>query len=138
MLAINDITQHINALHAQVPLHSIENEHEYDEAINALNELLDAGGADEHHPLAVLVAMLGDFIADYETRHYPKPVVTGRAMLAFLMEQHGVKQAELPEVGTQGVVSEVLSGKRELTTKHIKALSVRFGVPAAVFLCGDH
>ena len=78
--------------------------------------------------------MLGDFIADYETRHYPKPVVTGRAMLAFLMEQQGVKQAELPEVGTQGVVSEVLSGKRELTTRHIKALSVRFDVPAAVFL----
>ncbi len=134
MLAISDITQHINALHAQVPLHTIENEQEYDEAINVLNELLDAGGADEHHPLAVLVAMLGDFIADYETRHYPKPVVTGRAMLAFLMEQHGIKQAELPEVGTQGVVSEALSGKRALTTKHIKALSVRFDVPAAVFL----
>ena len=64
------------------------------------------------------------------------PVVLGRAMLAFLMEQHGVKQAELPEVGTQGVVSEVLSGKRELTTKHIKALSVRFDVPASVFLGG--
>ena len=57
-------------------------------------------------------------------------------MLAFLMEQHGVKQAELPEVGTQGVVSEVLSGKRELTTKHIKALSTRFDVPASVFLGG--
>ena len=57
-------------------------------------------------------------------------------MLAFLMEQHDIKQAELPEVGTQGVVSEVLNGKRELTTKHIKALSERFGVPAAVFL-GD-
>ena len=45
MLAISDITQHINALHAQVPLHTIENEHEYDEAINALNELLDAGNS---------------------------------------------------------------------------------------------
>ena len=37
-------------------------------------------------------------------------------------------------MGTQGVVSEVLSGKRALTTKHIKALSVRFDVPASVFL----
>ena len=59
MLAISDITQHINALHAQMPLHMIENEQEYDEAINVLNELLDAGGADEHHPLAVLVTMWG-------------------------------------------------------------------------------
>lgn len=136
MLAINDITQHINALRAQVPLHTIDNEQEYDEATNVLNELLDAGGADEHHPLAVLVTMLGEFIADYEAKHDSKPVVTGRTMLAFLMEQHGIKQAELPEIGTQGVVSEVLSGKRELTTKHIKALSVRFDVPASVFLSG--
>jgi HTH-type transcriptional regulator/antitoxin HigA len=83
---------------------------------------------------AVLVALLSDFIADYETKHTLKPMVTGREMLAFLMEQHALKQADLPEVGTQGVVSEVLSGKRELTIKHIQALAARFNVPMAVFL----
>lgn len=134
MLAINDITQHMNALCVQLPLHAIHDEQEYDEAVSALNELLDSGGADENHPLAVLVAMLGDFIADYEAKHDVKQPLSGREMLAFLMTQHEVKQSELPEVGSQGVVSEVLSGKRELTTKHIKALAGRFGVPAAVFL----
>lgn len=134
MLAINEITQHMNALRAQVPLHTIDNEQEYEQVITALNELLDAGGADEHHPLAVVASLLSDFIEDYEHKHTPKPVVTGRAMLAFLMEQHDIKQADLPEVGTQGVVSEVLNGKRELTTKHMKALANRFNVPASVFL----
>lgn len=123
----------MNALRAQAPLHTIDNEQEYNQAITALNELLDAGGANEHHPLAVIASLLSDFIEDYEHKHTPKPVVTGRAMLAFLMEQHGLKQVDLSEIGSQGVVSEVLSGKRELTTKHIKALSSRFNVPASVF-----
>ena len=73
MLAIQEITQHINALRAQVPLSVIDNEQEYDNAVNALNELLDAGGADEHHPLAVLVTLLSDFIADYEHKHTTPP-----------------------------------------------------------------
>ena len=99
MLAIQEITQYINALRAQVPLSPIETEQEYDNAANALNELLDAGGADEHHPLAVLVTLLSDFIADYEDKHTPRTTVTGRTMLAFLMEQHGLKQADLSEIG---------------------------------------
>ncbi|MCC6374262.1 MAG: helix-turn-helix domain-containing protein [Moraxellaceae bacterium] len=134
MLAIQEITQYINALRAQVPLSPIETEQEYDNAANALNELLDAGGADEHHPLAVLVTLLSDFIADYEDKHTPRTTVTGRTMLAFLMEQHGLKQADLSEIGSQGVVSELLSGKRELTTKHIKLLAHRFNVPVSVFI----
>jgi HTH-type transcriptional regulator/antitoxin HigA len=134
MLAIQEITQHINALRAQVPLSPIETEKEYDHAVNALNELLDAGGADEHHPLAVLVTLLSDFIADYEDKQTPRPTIIGRAMLAFLMEQHGLKQAALSEIGSQGVVSELLSGKRELTTKHIKLLASRFNVPVSVFI----
>ena len=134
MLAIQEITQHINALRAQVPLTPIDNEQEYNYAVNALNELLDAGGADEYHPLAVLVTLLSDFIADYENKNTQRPTVTGRAMLAFLMEQHGIKQTELAEIGTQGVVSELLSGKREFTIRHVKLLASRFHVPVSVFL----
>ena len=134
MLAIQEITQHINALRAQVPLSPITTKQEYDNAVNILNELLDAGGADEQHPLAVLVSLLSDFIADYEDRHNQPPIVTGRAMLAFLMEQHGLKQADLSEIGSQGVVSELLNGKREFTTNHIKLLATRFNVPVSVFL----
>jgi HTH-type transcriptional regulator/antitoxin HigA len=43
-------------------------------------------------------------------------------------------QAELPEVGSQGVVSEVLSGKRELNVRQIRALAQRFRVSPAVFI----
>jgi HTH-type transcriptional regulator/antitoxin HigA len=50
------------------------------------------------------------------------------------MEEHGLTQADLSEIGSQGVVSEILHGKRELNTRQIKELSKRFGVSPAVFL----
>jgi HTH-type transcriptional regulator/antitoxin HigA len=40
----------------------------------------------------------------------------------------------MKEIGSQGVVSEVLSGKRSLNSRQIKALSERFGVSPAVFI----
>jgi HTH-type transcriptional regulator/antitoxin HigA len=40
----------------------------------------------------------------------------------------------LPEIGTQGVVSEILSGKRELNVRQIRALAERFNVPPGVFV----
>ncbi|MBL1275808.1 MAG: helix-turn-helix domain-containing protein [Ectothiorhodospiraceae bacterium] len=55
-------------------------------------------------------------------------------MLRYLMEERGIKQTDLPEIGTQSVVSEVLSGKRVLNVRHISRLSARFGVPAGLFI----
>jgi len=133
-LNIREITAHYRALDAKVPLRPIRNRKDYARAVSAMNALLDAGAADESHPLAGLAATLGELIGDYDARHFPLPDVSGRAMLRFLMEQHGLTQAELPEVGSQGVVSEILSGKRELNVRQVRALARRFGVTADAFL----
>jgi HTH-type transcriptional regulator/antitoxin HigA len=50
------------------------------------------------------------------------------------MEEHGLRQSDLPEVGSQRAVSEVLTGKRELTAKQIRALASRLHVSPAVFV----
>ena len=50
------------------------------------------------------------------------------------MEQHGLKQADLPEIGAQSAVSAVLGGKRQLDLRQVSALSKRFGVPADAFI----
>jgi HTH-type transcriptional regulator/antitoxin HigA len=55
-------------------------------------------------------------------------------MLKYLMEPHGVRQADLAEIGSQGVVSEILSGKRQLNLRQIRALAARFHVLPSVFL----
>lgn len=49
------------------------------------------------------------------------------------MAQHGLGQSDLAEVATQSVISEILSGKRQLNIRHIKALSERFKVSADTF-----
>jgi hypothetical protein len=53
-----------------------------------------------------LVDIVGDLIEDYEAEHHPLPDVSGVPALKFLMEQHGLKQSDLHEIGSQGVVSE--------------------------------
>ena len=133
-LNIREITAHYRALDAKVPLRPIRNRKDYARAVSAMNALLDAGAADESHPLAGLAATLGELIGDYDARHFPLPAVSGRAMLRFLMEQHGLTQSELPEIGSQGVVSEILSGKRDLNVRQVRALAQRFGVAADAFL----
>jgi HTH-type transcriptional regulator / antitoxin HigA len=116
------------------PILSIRNDEEYDQAVARLNELLDEVGTDEMHPLYELLDTLGTLIQAYEEHHYPMPEVSGAEMLHFFMEEHELKQADLPEVGSQGVVSEILNGKRELNIRQIRALAERFHVSPAVFV----
>ena len=113
---------------------AIRSEADYDRAVLALNELLDEVGADDQHPLHDLLDTLGTVITAYEAEHLKLPDVRGSEVLAHLMAEHDLRQADLPEVGSQGVVSEILSGKRELNVRQIRALAERFGVSTAVFV----
>lgn len=131
---VEDIAARFRALTAVVPLHVIRNDEDYEKAVAVLNQLLDAGAADEHSPLADLANVLGALIGDYEDMVNPRVKVTPAATLRFLMEQHKLSQSDLPEIGSQGVVSEILRGKRELNVRQIKKLADRFQVPAAVFI----
>jgi HTH-type transcriptional regulator / antitoxin HigA len=116
------------------PLLTIRNEREYNAAVKRLNELLDEIGDDEKHPLYSLLDTLGTLIHAYEEEHYPIPDSTGAEVLRFLMDEHGLTQSDLPEVGSQGVVSEILNGKRELNVRQIRTLAEKFKVSSAVFV----
>jgi HTH-type transcriptional regulator / antitoxin HigA len=116
------------------PLLTVRNEREYDRAVKRLNKLLDEIGTNERHPLYGLMDTLGTLIAAYEEDHHPVPASSGADMLRYFMEERGLAQSELPEVGSQGVVSEVLNGKRELNLRQVRALAQRFHVSPAVFV----
>ena len=133
-VVIAEITSRFQALSSVVPLHAIRTDADYENAVAALNRLLDAGAANENHPLADLVNTLGSLIGEYDDVHYPAQEVSPLAMLRFLMSENSLAQSDLPEIGSQGVVSEILSGKRDLNVRQIKALSGRFHVPAGVFV----
>lgn len=116
------------------PLLTIRNEREYDAAVKRLNELLDEIGDNEKHPLYSLLDTLGILIHVYEEEYYPIPDISGAEVLRFLMDEHGLTQSDLPEVGSQGVVSEILNGKRELNIRQVRALAEKFKVSSAVFV----
>jgi HTH-type transcriptional regulator/antitoxin HigA len=131
---IDEIASRFQALTSLIPLRPLRSAGDYDTAVAVLNQLLDVGAAEQDHDLADLVGILGTLIGDYDDAHHPAETVSPVAMLRFLMEQHRLSQSDLPEIGSQGVVSEILAGKRELNTRQIKALSARFDIPARVFL----
>ena len=116
------------------PILTIRSEREYDVAVKRLNELLDEIGTNEGHPLYGLLDTLGTLIHAYEEQHHPMPESGGAEMLRFFIEEHGLAQSDLPEVGSQGVVSEVLNGKRELNVRQVRALAKRFHVSPAAFI----
>ncbi len=109
-------------------------EKEYERLVTLLDGVIDEVGEDEAHPLASLMETLGSLVATYETNHLPELEAPPLAVLTALMAEHGLKQTELPEIGSQGVVSEVLSGKRSLNLRQIKKLSDKFHVSPAVFI----
>jgi HTH-type transcriptional regulator/antitoxin HigA len=81
-----------------------------------------------------LLDTLGTLVHVYEEEHYPVPNAAGAEVLRFLMEEHGLSQSDLPEVGSQGVVSEIVNGKRELNVRQIRLLAEKFKVSSAVFV----
>jgi HTH-type transcriptional regulator/antitoxin HigA len=130
-LVTKELQTHWNNI---APLLIIRNEREYDGAVKRLNELLDEIGDNEKHPLYSLLDTLGTIVHVYEEEHYPIPEASGVDVLRFLMDEHGLSQSDLPEVGSQGVVSEILNGRRELNLRQVRALAGKFKVSSAVFV----
>lgn len=112
----------------------IANEEEYDKAIGLLNTLIDEIGNDEKNPLYNLLDTLGTVINVYEEKHYPMPDCDGIGMLSFFMDEHGLTSSDLHEIGSEETLLSMLSGNKELSASHIRALAKRFHVSPAVFI----
>ncbi len=107
---------------------------EYARLVALLDEITDIVRDDETHPLAKMMDVLGVLIADYEDEHVPEPEGDPISVLQYFMEAYGLRQKDLPELGSQGVVSEILNKKRTLNLRQVKFLSERFKVPPSVFI----
>lgn len=80
------------------------------------------------------LGLLAPLIAKYERARWPRGRTSGREVLAFLLEQNALTQAQLDEeIGAQPYVSDILRGKKHLTSEQIEKLAKRFSVSPAVF-----
>jgi HTH-type transcriptional regulator/antitoxin HigA len=133
-IEIDKIAKRYKALCELVPLKPITKKTEYAAAVEHLNQLLDAGCANQAHPLAGLVEALGELIQTYEKRQTPMKEAEPREMLRYLMAEHDLRQTDLADIASQGTISDILSGRREISKALAKKLAAKFHVSAAVFL----
>lgn len=117
-------------------IHEPQNIDDYEKLSSLLDNLLDVVGEDESHELMGLIDVISHMISVYDDEHYQLlEEGTGIDALKFLMEQHDLNQNDLKnEIGSQGVVSEILNGKRQLNVTQIRKLSARFKVSPATFI----
>jgi HTH-type transcriptional regulator/antitoxin HigA len=112
----------------------IRSEAENERCIRLLEELDRKGNrmTAAERRMADLLTLL---IEDFEEKHYALKAGSPVDVLNELMQANDLKQKDLLDVfGTPSIVSEVLHGKRHLTTEHIRRLSRRFHVSPEVFI----
>jgi HTH-type transcriptional regulator/antitoxin HigA len=110
----------------------LKTEAEYNIALERTIEIFHAEeGTPESDELDVLLLL----VKDYEDRHYTIPAPDPIEVIKLKLEEKGLKQKDLESIiGSKGYVSQVLSGKKELTLKMVKGLHQYLGISADIFL----
>lgn len=122
------------AFDAHAHLRPIRNEADYDHMVAMMNELLDAAGDDEDHPLSSLLELAADLVSRYEQEHHPIEAADPKDALRFLMDARGLKQEDLSALVPQGNLSAILAGKRKISAAMAGKLGAFFGISPAVFV----
>ncbi|HEX8265682.1 MAG TPA: hypothetical protein VF596_09770 [Pyrinomonadaceae bacterium] len=112
----------------------IESEDDYKRLESVVEDLLAKGEhlSPEEEKLLNLVSEL---VADYEDKNFHIEKGEPVEILRFLIEENSLKQKDLlPVFGSEGIISEILKGKRGITAKHAKLLGEFFSVSPELFI----
>jgi HTH-type transcriptional regulator/antitoxin HigA len=113
----------------------IETEKENERALAIVNELMSKGEDKLTPEEQALLKLLVQLIEDFEEKAYPIPEAPGWRVLRTLMENRGVRQADLLHIfGSRGIASEVVNGKRAISKAQAKALGEFFKVSPELFI----
>ncbi len=110
----------------------IKTKKDYEAALKKIDQLFDSK---PNTPKGDFLDVLVTLVEAYEQKHFPIGPPDPIEAIKFRMEQLGIKQSDLAEaMGGKNRVSEILSGKRELTVKMMRELHKKFYVPAESLL----
>lgn len=109
---------------------------ERDRAVAIVEGLIEKGEAGMTPEDDALLVLLTTLINEYEATAYsPLPEQPAHRIVAFLLEQRGLKPTALwPVIGSKGRVSEILAGKRSISKEQAKKLAEFFHVRADLFI----
>ena len=100
----------------------IKTEQDYQEALKLLEELIGRD-PDPESAEGEQLSLLSTLIQDYESKAFPATLPNPIEAIKFRMDQADLKPADLiPYLGSRSRVSEILSGKRQLTIDMVRAL----------------
>jgi HTH-type transcriptional regulator / antitoxin HigA len=129
-----DTRERLLELFAQFPPVAIQTDAHLEAAQEVVDDLL---GRERDEAEELYVDLLGTLIYAYEQAHVEIPALGGLELIHALLAERGLTQRDLVRAGifaTASVASEVLAGKRSLTTDQIRGLAAYFRLPADVFL----
>ncbi|MEA5485512.1 MULTISPECIES: helix-turn-helix domain-containing protein [Pseudanabaena] len=118
---------------AEIQPQVITNDVENEIALRNIERLLaiPQPTAEEESILQLLLTL----VEKYEDEHYPMNDASPLDILLHLMESNNLKQADLVNViGSSGVVSEVVNGKRQISKNQAQTLGKFFNVDLKLFL----
>ena len=110
----------------------IRSDEDLDAALARIEEIFDAGeGTPEDDELGVLL----DLVELYESKTVEIGFPSAAAAIEFRMDQAGLTSRDLiPYIGGRAKVSEVLSGKRDISMSMARSLHKHLGIPADILL----
>ena len=111
----------------------IQTDAEYKRTVASMNKLAVKPqlSKEEDRLLDLLTAL----VEAYDQKHYAIPHATPAMVIRMLMQDRGLKNKDLePVLGSSGVTSEVINGKRNPSKPQIKALAQFFNVSAELFV----
>ncbi|MFB8794456.1 MAG: transcriptional regulator [Microcoleus sp.] len=121
-----------SSLLAEVAPKVIETEDEYDRLLVIAERLTFAKNSTPEE--RILYKLLVTLIEVYEAENYPIESEP-HEILQHIMESSGTRQADLVGIiGSSGVVSEVVNGKRAISKAQAKALGDYFKVSPSLFI----
>lgn len=113
----------------------IETEEENERALAIIDRLMRKDEDELSPEEDRLLRMLAVLVEDFEEKAYPMGETNPAVAVRELMREHGLKQTDMLEIfGSQGTVSQVLNGKREISKAQARKLSERFRLPIDVFI----
>jgi HTH-type transcriptional regulator / antitoxin HigA len=119
---------------AQPYLAPITNEAEYETAETLLDEITDRMTTPDDPRYITLFRVLAERIKIWEDNNETIPESSPAELLAYLMEEHDLKQTDLEALVDQSTLSKILRNERAISKRLAKALGERFHVSPAVFL----
>ncbi|MEG4329064.1 transcriptional regulator [Microcoleus sp. herbarium5] len=118
---------------AEIAPRAIETEEEYDRLLAVAERLTFAKNLTPEE--RALYKLLVTLIEVYETENYPMDKSEPHEILQHIMESSGTRQADLVGIiGSSGVVSEVVNGKRAISKAQAKALGDYFKISPSLFI----